>query len=325
VNRAPAAATLRRLAPLTVAVLALHVLLLQPEGEKFTAPASASFHTRTISIPPPPPPAQVLLPAPVGPPAPAPVVRPRPAPRAPIAPITRVAAPEIAAASPVAPTTSSPPPAAPVSVLPALRLHYEVEAQARGLTFKGQAELTWRHDGQAYEARLEASTPGRPSRVQRSVGRLTGQGLVPDYFSDKSRSEQATHFDREKQRLVFSNNKPEAALAEGTQDRLSVVLQLASLVAGSPQRYVPGATITLPTTGTSDADHWIFSVEREEDLGLPGGEVRALKLQRLPRKEYDQKVELWLAPRMDYAPVRLRLTNPNGDAVDQRWSSTDRG
>ena len=43
------------------------------------------------------------------------------------------------------------------------------------------------------------------------------------------------------------------------------------------------------------------------------------------RKEYDQVVELWLAPRMDYAPVRLRLTNPNGDTVDQRWSSTDKG
>ena len=161
--------------------------------------------------------------------------------------------------------------------------------------------------------------------MQRSAGRVTPQGLAPDYFSDKSRSEQATHFDREKNRLVFSNNKPEALLVEGTQDRLSVVLQLASLVAGSPAKHAVGTTITIPTAGTGDAENWIFSVEGEEDLRLPGGTVRALKLQRLPRKEYDQKVELWLAPRMDYAPVRLRLTNPNGDAVDQRWSSTDRG
>jgi hypothetical protein len=66
-------------------------------------------------------------------------------------------------------------------------------------------------------------------------------------------------------------------------------------------------------------------VEGLEDLQLPGGPVEAIKLQRNPRKEFDQKVELWLAPRMDYAPVRLRLTSPNGDSVDQRWSSTDRG
>ena len=53
--------------------------------------------------------------------------------------------------------------------------------------------------------------------------------------------------------------------------------------------------------------------------------MRALKLTRSPRKEFDQKVELWLAPGMDYVPVRLRLTQPNGDSVDQQWSSTDRG
>ena len=58
---------------------------------------------------------------------------------------------------------------------------------------------------------------------------------------------------------------------------------------------------------------------------LPGGTLRGLKLVRMPRKEYDTRVELWLAPRMDYAPVRLRLTAPNGDSVDQRWSSTDKG
>lgn len=211
-----------------------------------------------------------------------------------------------------------------MSVPPSVRLHYDVQAQYRGFTLGGRAELSWRHDGQAYEARLEASALGRPSRVQRSVGRVTAQGLAPDYFSDRSRSEKATHFDREKNRLVFSNNRPEAPLAEGMQDRLSVVLQLAALVGGGPDRHVAGTTITVPTAGTGDAENWVFSVEGEEDLRLPGGNVRALKLQRLPRKEYDQKVELWLAPRMDYAPVRLRLTNPNGDTVDQRWSSTDR-
>jgi hypothetical protein len=212
-----------------------------------------------------------------------------------------------------------------VAILPSARLRYDVQAQMRGFTLGGRAELAWRHDGQAYEARLEASTLGRPSRIQRSVGRITSQGLAPDYFSDKSRNEQATHFDREKNRVVFSNNKPEAALAQGMQDRLSIVLQLAALLAGSPDKYLPGTTLTIPTAGTGDAGNWVFSVEGEEDLRLPGGSVRAVKLQRLPRKEYDQKVELWLAPRMDYAPVRLRLTNPNGDAVDQRWSSTDRG
>ncbi|MEJ5989543.1 DUF3108 domain-containing protein [Ramlibacter sp. PS3R-8] len=335
----PAAATLRRLAPLTAVVLAVHVLLLQPEGDRIVPTPPVPFLTRTIAAPLPAPRTVVEPPA-VTPPAPAPApaaIAPKPRPRpamaqAPAAapppptagPVFAAPATEPAAEPAVRPAAAAAPEFA-VAILPSARLHYELQAQVRAFSLGGRAELTWRHDGQAYEARLEASALGRPSRVQRSVGRVTPQGLAPDYFSDRSRSEQATHFDRDRNRLVFSNNKPEAALAEGMQDRLSVVLQLAALVAGNPGRHAAGTTITIPTAGTGDAENWIFSVEGEEDLRLPGGAVRALKLQRLPRKEYDQKVELWLAPGMDYAPVRLRLTNPNGDAVDQRWSSTDRG
>ncbi|WP_332825286.1 hypothetical protein [Ramlibacter sp.] len=55
-NPAPAAATARRLAPLTGVVLAVHVVLLQPEGEKVVPPPPAPFHTRTIAPPPQPSP-----------------------------------------------------------------------------------------------------------------------------------------------------------------------------------------------------------------------------------------------------------------------------
>jgi hypothetical protein len=173
--------------------------------------------------------------------------------------------------------------------------------------------------------RLALSAPALRQRVQQSTGRITDEGLAPERFSDKARSEQATHFDRATGRVIFSNNRPEAALAPGMQDRLSVVMQLSMLVAGDPGRFAPGTQVVIPTASTREAEDWTFRVEGEEALDLPGGRVRALKLLRLPRKEYDQKVELWLAPGQDYAPVRLRLTNPDGGWVDQRWSSTDRG
>ncbi|MDB5752796.1 MAG: hypothetical protein JWP65_3217, partial [Ramlibacter sp.] len=212
-----------------------------------------------------------------------------------------------------------------VLVPPSARFHYDVAVAAKGFSLRGRGELEWRNDGRQYEARLEISTPILPSRIQRSNGRITEQGLAPAYFSDKSRSEQATHFDRERKRVIFSNNRPPADLVAGLQDRLSVLLQLAAMVAGQPANFPPGTDIVIPTASTRETEDWTFEVEGEENLQLPGGAVRALKLHRKPRKEYDQRLELWLAPRMDYAPVRVRLTNPNGDAVDQRWSSTDKG
>jgi len=189
---------------------------------------------------------------------------------------------------------------------------------------QGQAELLWRHEGGQYDAQLEISSGLFYRRAQRSAGSLTPQGLEPLRFSDRTRSETATHFDRRQGKLVFSNNRPDAALLAGMQDRLSVVVQLTAMLAGAPANFPKGSAIVVPTASTREAETWIFTVEGEEDLELPGGAMRAIKLQRLPRRDYDQKVELWLAPGMDYAPVRLRLTNQNGDWVDQRWSSTDR-
>ena len=80
----------------------------------------------------------------------------------------------------------------------------------------------------------------------------------------------------------------------------------------------------MQTAGTRDAELWEFRVEAEEELVLPGGRTRALKLVRSPRKPFDQTVELWLAPGMDYVPVRVRLTQQNGDRLDQQWAGTDR-
>jgi hypothetical protein len=97
------------------------------------------------------------------------------------------------------------------------------------------------------------------------------------------------------------------------------------MVAGDPRQFPAGTLISIQTASVREAEPWLFTVEGEEELQLPGGKVGTLKLTRNPRLEFDQKVELWLAPGMDYVPVRLRLTQPNGDSVDQQWSSTDRG
>ena len=46
------------------------------------------------------------------------------------------------------------------------------------------------------------------------------------------------------------------------------------------------------------------------------------RLQRLPRKDYDQKAELWVAPTLGYLPVRIQLTQANGDFADLQLRST---
>ena len=263
--------------------------------------------------------------------APSPMAVPEPEQHAPVA-VAAAEQPVSAAASPP-PLIDIPPAPAPIparatamalAIPGSVRLKYAVNGQVRGQNWSLNGQLQWRHDGGQYEARLEYSAPLLPSRAQTSSGRITPEGLAPLRFSDKSRTEQATHFQRDSNTLIFSSNAPQQPLLPGMQDRLSVFMQLASMLAADPQKFPPGTGIMVQTVGTRDAQAWLFTVDADEALDLPGGRVATRKLVRQPRAEYDIRVELWLGTTMDYVPVRIRLTQPNGDFVDQQWASTDR-
>ena len=199
-------------------------------------------------------------------------------------------------------------------------LKYKVEANK--FPFSASGELLWQQDGQAYKARLTFSAFGQ-TRLQTSQGQITPEGLAPVRFADKYRSEVAAHFNRERGKVTFSANTHDVPLLAGAQDRLSVILQLAALIAANPAQFTPATTVTIQVVGARDADTWLFTVGEEEKLDLAGGEQRALKLVRNPRQPFDQKVELWLAAQLDYLPVRLKITEANGDFIDQKWQSIE--
>ena len=178
------------------------------------------------------------------------------------------------------------------------RIKYEVKGNK--FPYSLNAELLWQQDGANYEARLAFSAGFLTVLSQTSRGQITEQGLAPLRFSDKKRTEVAAHFVREQGKISFSANTPDAPLLAGAQDRLSILLQLGAILAGDPGAYPQATTLTLQVVGPRDADTWLFTVDAEETLALPGGEQLALKLLRNPREAFDQKVELWLAPARGY-------------------------
>jgi len=211
-------------------------------------------------------------------------------------------------------TSTLPPSQPPAST----RLDYAVTGRVKGLAYNAEGQLDWTLADGRYSARMEMKVFLLGSRVQTSTGRVGPGGLSPERFADKSRSEKAAHFDAGLGRVRFSNNAPDAALQPGAQDRLSLFLQIAGLLQARPQAYVTGQTIEMQVVGTGDADIWRFEVGDEVTLSLPAGEMRARQLKRLPRKEFDSTVEMWLAPGLQHLPVRLRVTQANGDVADQQ-------
>ncbi len=244
------------------------------------------------------------------------------------APPPQPAATPPAAAEPLAPVAAPSPPKPPVAAvaltLPgSVRLLYKTVAHVKGIHWNVSGELLWLQDGESYDARIEYSLFNL-RKVLASKGRIGSDGLLPTRYSDKFRSsEVAAHFERDKQKVVFSANTPEVPLLPGMQDEVSVFVQLGAMFAGAPGKYPAGTRLSFETIGSRHPDTWVFEVQGEEMLSLPGGELATVKLVRPARREFDRTDELWLAPSLGYLPVRIKLTERNSDFIDQQWRATE--
>lgn len=212
----------------------------------------------------------------------------------------------------------------PVVVPESARLLYDVTARLHGGDFHANAELRWQQDGEKYDAQLEIRALSLLLRSQSSSGTIGSEGLNPERFVDRTRSERVVLFDPEQQRITFSGNLPDVPLEPLAQDRLSVTLQLSSMLAGNPAAFPPGATLALQTAGPSSAEVWRFTVKGEATLPFSGAQLRTIKLERDPRQQGDQRVEVWFAPLLNYLPVRLKITQPGGDYVEQRLRAVEK-
>jgi hypothetical protein len=217
---------------------------------------------------------------------------------------------------------SSPPagetlPTYPTRVPPAATLRYELR---RGV-LTGQGELTWRPAPEGYELQIEGQAFGLSLLGWGSQGGFDAAGLAPRRFVDRRRGRdvRAANFQRDKGVITWSGVTSETPLAAGAQDRLSWMLQLASIAEADPARLVAGARVLMQVAGArGDADVWTFVVGGREGVDVVGHRIDGtLVLRRAPRKPYDTRVEVWLDPARHHLPVRLKLsTGEGGDSLE---------
>ena len=225
-------------------------------------------------------------------------------------------------ARPIQVTPAGSAPLPPGSVLPvtlpnSATLEFNASGQVKGFQYSAGAQLQWQHDGQYYQARQSISMFLLGERAQTSEGLITPKGLQPLNFSDKGRKTQSAAFDVASGKAHYSGGQTDAAIGDGVQDRLSVFLQLSALMAAAPEKYPPGTLIELTTSSARSAVRWQFRVGASEALELPFGSIMALRLDKLPGKSSsDQRGSVWLAPSMQYLPVRIKLTQGQDDFVD---------
>lgn len=178
-------------------------------------------------------------------------------------------------------------------------------------------------DNDRYRLRSEGRATGvaswfyRGTLLQESSGRVSALGLQPERYRERrgERNEKEAVVDAEGERVRFASGAS-AALPPGAQDRLSVFVQIGLLLQSDPSRFTPGAVVVLPVLASSRVESSAFRVLGNEIVGAGEEAVAALRLRREPHGE-EPAIDLWLALEPRVLPLRVRITEASGRALDQ--------
>ena len=252
-------------------------------------------------------------------PSPSPSPSPSPIPAVTLAGAGEASPPEAAPRESTPPTAREPTPFADEAIPhyrtrlpPAALLRYELTRGA----LSGTGELLWQPADDHYELRLDGRVGPLAVLTQVSSGAFDAAGLAPLRFTEKRlrRPTTAANFQREAGKITFSGPATEFALHEGTQDRLSWMVQLAAIVAAEPALRSAGATVVMRVVGAhADASVWAFRCIGREPVDTEGGAVDAIKYLREPRDLHDTTVQVWLDPARHFLPVHATQKSGPGD------------
>ena len=252
-------------------------------------------------------------------PAPQIALAPEPAP-----PIIEAAAAELPTPAPPNLTLPEAVPAASFEWPPSTRLSYTLTGNYRG-PVDGQARVEWLLKGTRYQVHLEVSVGPAVApllaRRMSSDGELTAQGLRPSRYDEETRvllkspRQVAIIFDDQQVRLPAGNEVPRP---DGLQDSASQFGQLTWLFTTRPELLQKGRSIDIPLALPRRVSTWTYAVLETESLQTPAGPIEAVhvKPRRESRSANDLSAEMWIAPSLQYLPVRIVIRQDEQNWVD---------
>lgn len=301
-----------------------------------TPAATAAIEARLVNTPPP-----AVAAAPKPRPAAHPKRQPRKAPEQQMLPPPETAAapeaPPEPPAQPGAKTSPEPAPTQPASTTEAAAEqppppppagHLPVQAEIEFALYKGAHGLKvgkvvhkWQVVDNSYVISSVIEATGifsliKPGKlVQTSQGKLSARGLEPDYFwiqrGQSADTTESAQFDRRNNTLTYGSGdeRKTVPLPDKAQDLLSFVYQFAY---DAPQ----AGPIRLFIGNGRKLDSYDYGVIGEETLDTPMGKLKTLHLSKMHAAGEDG-VDIWLGAEYGYLPVKVRLTDKDGDSVEQ--------
>lgn len=216
----------------------------------------------------------------------------------------------------------------PFNLPPSADLAYAIKARHSGIALEGSALAQWH----AADGKYQISVESRAMLLGKilsssSEGIIDSYGLAPVTATEKRFRKSATTvtFNRDAGLLGFSASPESYPIKGGEQDRTSITWQLVSNARAAKKKFVAGSNWPYFVAGRTDAHPWNFKVGKMEKIVTPLGTVEAIKVARLlPPDSREQQLDIWLAPSLEWYPVKIRFAEPDGEVIEQLLQRIDR-
>jgi hypothetical protein len=234
------------------------------------------------------------------------------------------AAADVAQAAPPAASAAASQPGEGFSWPASTRIDYVFKGQWQG-EVQGTAQVEWVHAGERYQVHVELFVGPRfaPLATWRmsSDGRVTSTGLAPQRYDQETKvafgspRRAGMRFGETEVQLANGSRLPRPP---GLQDTASQFVQLTYVFSVMPQKLRAGESVVLPLALPRYIANFVYDVVGEETLFTRFGELQAFHVK--PRREVlrgdDRSVEVWIAPRLQYLPVRIRIVQDEATWLD---------
>ena len=187
-------------------------------------------------------------------------------------------------------------------------------------------EIDWIVDGSNYRLYINIPYAFVGPFVFESRGSVDSYGIAPIlYWSQRgTKPPRYSRFDRNEsgQGQMFFSEKPEFTpeILPGTQDRFSLMFQLASLLNGDSKSDEAGSIRQIPVVDYNTLEMWNFKSYGEatsEDIPSLGKSVnRHYALMQRENDPYKRQVDIWLAKDLEWLPGRVRSQESNGRVLE---------
>ncbi len=215
-----------------------------------------------------------------------------------------------------------------VSVPPSADLHYTIRAQQSGFSLNGEALLAWRSSADSFSIDTETRSALFGKIIEsKSTGAIDGFGLAPVSFVEKRfrKEPTTTTFNRAGKLISFASAAETYPLLGGEQDRNSAIWQLIAVARANAAAFKPNTVWDFFVAGPRDAEPWMFKVIDQEKIHTALGDQRTVHLNRAPPPDSKgQQLDIWLAPDLEWYPVRLRFSDRDGDYIEQTVEKIDK-